>query len=155
MFYICCSKNGPKTVPRRPQDGPKMAPRWTSFLKPSWNRFLTKFWPHLGTIFWSFLGSILASTSAATLFDVSRGCMAKRMHADLSSDPLETDLGATWPPSKAPGPWEFSMKLKMRLSPLRAVFKTTLERFWDTRMDQTSKNRCNIGSNRNNSVHLI
>merc|ERR1712091_102755 len=24
--------------------------------------------------------------------------MAKRMHADLSSDPLETDLGATWPP---------------------------------------------------------
>ena len=108
----------------------KTGPRWTSFPKPSWKQFLTKFWPHLGTLFWSFLGSILASTSTATLFGAWRGCMAKRMHADLSSDPLETDLGATWAPSKAPGPWEFSMKLKMRLSPRRAVFKTTLERFW-------------------------
>ena len=59
MFYSFCSKSGPKTVPRRPQDGPKMdlvseavlEPIFDQILTPSWNHFFIIFEIHFETSF--------------------------------------------------------------------------------------------------------
>ena len=59
MFYTFCSKHAPKTVPRQPQDGPKMdlvseavlEAIFDQILSPSWNHFLVIFGVDFGINF--------------------------------------------------------------------------------------------------------
>ena len=112
-------KKCPKTVPRLPQDGPRLR-----------SRFWVDFWHHFGTIFLSFLGSILGAILHATLYGSSRGCVAKGMHAEPCSKPPGTEFGASRTPSVAPEPSGFLMKLKMAAFPLGAVLEPFLVKFW-------------------------
>ena len=85
MFSSFCSKNNPKTIPRRPQDGSKMDLVSEAVLEPIFDHILTPSWSHFLVIF-------------GVDFGINFGCYTfwcfKRMHGETDArGPL---LGASW-----------------------------------------------------------
>ena len=76
MFYTFCSQNCAKTVPRRPQDGPKMDLVSEAVLEAIFDQILTPSWNHFLVIF-------------GVDFGINFGCYTfwcfKRMHGETDA----------------------------------------------------------------------
>ena len=114
-------------VPRRPQDSPKTAPRWTSYPDPFLDQFLVPFGDHFGTIFWSFWGRFLDHfwklyTSG------QRGCLGQLHRTPMPPRSLlRPILGPLGPPPGRQNPENFRANWRSPF-PLREPF---LGPFWN------------------------